>query len=315
MQQYDAEKQWRAATRELLPTDAQALRLFARFNEDAGPNGHQFRRDESLQYAAGLAKAENLTDSLHFLNKLSDRLETASNALLANTENPRLIAELRPWILQAKLAAQYGRNVAGMRANARDFMLKYKAARSIRKQMFDLENSDVRHPQMPGIKVGSKWFIPTLDALFAKTVTAYNEAKNAQLDINADYQPYHLASTVAQLANQPLEIKGNTISVRPALEVITWKAGETLTISSDIEFTLQGLDFDLSTPNIAKDFSLEVGNNGKWIEVSLLHYKPEDTTVHTGNELAGMKGKALRLTNCSGTDLTLRLKRFAFVKK
>lgn len=322
---YDDKRSWERATADLLPGNAEALRVFASYNEDPGPNGHNFRREESRQLkdVAEKALAGDKT-AITQLRAHAQSLRTAANILLADKSNAPLLRELKPWLLQAKLAAEYGQAVTSMclwlDTKEAAFPLQsfedcHKEARAIQQQMYDLENSDVRHPLQPGIKVGALLYLPTLYQLFSQYTERYNTLNGTQLDPTAEYQPFALDTDVAQLRNQHITAQGNDVSVAPVLEVVTWAAGAQLTITGDRMVSMQGMEFDFGAPDMAQNFRLELFDGENWQPVSLLHYKKDETTVHTGNELAGMKARQLRLTNTSGKDLQLYFKKFRFTKQ
>lgn len=324
MKAYNYEKSWEEAIRSLLPSNAAALRTFAVYNEDLGPNGHGFRRDESRELQPCAKQA--LNGESQALENLHDRcreLRTAVNLLLADKSNLALIRELRPWLLQAKLAVEYGTAVIALvrsektatEAPLSSFMTYYEEARSLQAQMYELENSDVRHPLQPGIKVATKILLPTLNQLFAQAVTSWNERTHSHLNPVAEYQPYHLVSTVPQLRQQPISSRGNEIRINPSNEVITWPSGSELIIEMEQPIKLQGLDFDFGAANQAENFKLTVYSGNEWKPIGLLHYKEGETTVHTGNEIAGMSANKIRLTNASGKELKLYLRSFRFSKQ
>ena len=282
MADFDAQRDWEKSLRDLLPGAADALRTFALYNEDPGPNGHGFRREESPAIAAidSALKAggDNGQVVLDLLTRCSE-LKTAADVLLADRENPLLIRELKPWLLQARNVADYGTAVCMMALAASrptdasplmTFDSFYRQARSVQEQMYQLENSDVRHALQPGIKVGTRVMLPTLNGLFARTVDRYNAANGTQYGNVAEYQPYKLSSTVPQLARQPISASGNEVKVAPSNEVISWPAGAQLFIESEQPVTLQGMSFDMGVAGMAKNFRLEVMVGGEWKAVSLL---------------------------------------------
>lgn len=327
MTAFDARANWEKALRDLLPGNADALRIFASYNEDPGPNGHGFRREESADVAqtdSALKASGDATSAVLRLLARCAELKGAADVLLADRENPLLIQELRPWLLQARNVADYGMAVCMMSVGKNHFSSSapflsfrnlYSQARSLQEQMYLLENSDVRHPLQPGIKVGAKVLLPTLNALFARTVDRYNAANGTQYSNVAEYQPYKLSSTVPQLARQPINGSGNEVKVAPSNEVITWPADGTLLVEMEQPVTLQGLAFDLGVAGMAKNFRLEVQTDGGWKTVSLHHNKPEETAIHTGNELSGMKAEKIRLTNSSGQEQKVYLRSFTFTKR
>ena len=318
MRAYDYRKDWEAALAEILPDEKEALRTFALYNKALGPNGHGFAREEGDELKDLAAKAVTLdAAALTELDGKCRQLAASADILLADKTNPWLIKELRPWLLQGKNVAAFGEAVVSMATvgNA-DFMTYYKQARSLRQQMFELENSDVRHPFQPGIKLATGVLLPTLDNVFTQSVDRYNKAHQTALERVAEYNPFTLTATVGQLAHQPVSLNGQEVSIRPLLEVVNWPADGSITLEADREFTLQGMDFNLGVKDVARHFTLEVRRpGGEWQRVSLLHYSADDPVIHTGGELGGMTGTAIRLTNTSGAEQQVYFKSFKFVKQ
>ena len=318
MRAYDYQKDWEAALAEILPNEKEALRTFALYNKALGPNGHGFAREEGDELKDLAAKALTLDDNaLKEIGTKCRQLAIASDILLADKTNPWLIKELKPWLLQGKNVAAYGEAVVAMATQGDGALTTYyKQARSLRQQMFELENADVRHPFQPGIKVATGVLLPTLDKIFAQSVDRYNKAHQTALERVAEYNPFTLTATVGQLAHQPVSLNGQEVSIRPLLEVVGWPADASITLEADREFTLQGMDFNLGVKDVARHFTLEVRRpGGEWQRVLLLHYSADDPVIHTGNELGGMTGTAIRLTNTSGAEQQVYFKSFKFVKQ
>ena len=325
MPAYDYQADWEKGLREVLPSNYEALRTFALYNKDLGPNGHGFRREEGdeLKDIAQQALAGQ-SGARQALALKCEELGIAVDLLLNDDSNPELLRELRPWLLQGKNVAAYGQAVVSLAEAAtktqkgtglRSFENYYQQARSLQKQMYDLENSSVRHALQPGIKVATKVLMPTLNELFAKAVNQYNANNGTDLNPVAEYNPFRLTSNVQQLALLPVTAKGNDVNVTPALEVINWQAGGEMVIEGDRPITFAGMDFNLGVPGAAKHFTLECLVNGNWVKVPLLHYSDNDPVIHTGNELGGMTATKLRLTNTSGAEQKVYFRHFKFVKQ
>lgn len=325
MKAYDANKDWEKGLKAVLPDNYKALRTFALYNKDLGANGHGFRREEGDEIKDLAATA--LTgdkDAISRLRIKCQELRMAVDVLLADKSNPELSRELRPWLLQGKNVADYGVTVCTMALNAHHtdksasfptFNDSYQQARALQVQMYELENSDVRHALQPGIKVATKVMMPTLNKLFTLVVDNYNKANGTQLINSAEYNPYKIVSGVPQLALLPITVRGNEVAVAPSLEVIKWPAGAAFTIEGDRDIDFAGMEFNLGIPGVAKNFKLELFTNGAWKEVSLLHYKDNDPVIHTGNELGGMSASKLRITNVSGAEQQVYFKNFKFIKR
>lgn len=325
MPAYDYQADWEKGLREVLPSNYEALRTFALYNKDLGPNGHGFRREEGDELKAIAQQAlAGQSSARQALALKCEELGIAVDLLLNDDSNPELLRELRPWLLQGKNVATYGQAVVSLAEAAtktqkgtglRSFENYYQQARSLQKQMYDLENSSVRHALQPGIKVATKVLMPTLNELFAKAVNQYNANNGTDLNPVAEYNPFRLTSNVQQLALLPVTAKGNDVNVTPALEVINWQAGGEMVIEGDRPITFAGMDFNLGVPGAAKHFTLECLVNGNWVKVPLLHYSDNDPVIHTGNELGGMTATKLRLTNTSGAEQKVYFRHFKFVKQ
>ena len=326
MEAYDYKSNWEKSIKDILPSNHDALRVFALYNKDLGPNGHGFRREEGEELK-DMAEAALGGDfyAVSMLNSACYELELACDLLLNDNSNPQLLHELRPWIIQGKNLAAYGKAVCTMRMLSDGsvttnklitFENLYKQARSLQKQMFDFENNKaMRHPYQIGTKLGTKVMLPTLNKLFALSTEKYNEKKGTNLDTTAEYNPFKLSSTVKQLALLPVTLNGDVVNITPALEVINWQANGELLLESEAPITFQGMDFNFGVEGVAKHFRLELFVNGAWREVALLHYSDNDPVIHTGNELGGMTATKLRITNKSGEEQKVYFKNFRFVRK
>lgn len=315
MQAYDYQQSWEKALVSLMPETNKALRTFAIYNEDLGPNGHAFRREESREIKPIADAAVNGDKAaIAQLKQKCNELKVACKELLESSDNSWLIDELRPWILQSINVALYGDMICSMAINPDLISENYEKVKHASKVMYNLENNkDMLHPYQTGIKTATLVLLPALNKLFHDSVLAYNERTGQNLDPVAEYLPLHLTATVPQLANQPISMRGKTINITPSNEVITWPVDSHLDISFDEEFTLNGLDFNFGTPDQAQNFRLEtLDADGNWHPVSLSHYTENEPIVHTGGEIQGMKAKALRLTNISGKQLQLYFRSFRF---
>ena len=329
MEEYDYQSNWEKSLKDILPSNHEALRIFALYNKDLGPNGHGFRREEGDELKDIVAAVENGDFmGVAMLNVACCELETACDILLNDNSNPQLLHELRPWIIQGKNLAAYGRAVCTMKmfASMKDnnasaskfisFENLYKQACSLQKQMFDFENNKaMRHPYQIGTKLGTKVMLPTLNKLFTAATKEYNKSHGTDLNTTAEYNPFKLTSTVTQLALLPVKLNGDRVEIASALEVINWQAGGELMLESETPVTFQGMDFNFGVNGVAKHFKLELFVNGAWREVSLLHYSENDPVIHTGNELGGMTATKLRITNKSGEEQKVYFRSFSFVKR
>ena len=317
--EYDSMKAWRDAMKAILPSAAKELEIFATHNSDLGPNGHGYRRDESV---ALKPVAESFLNDI--LNKFTYQLvdfatleETftqmveAADILLTNTENPALIAEMKPWLLQHKLMGETGKEVLCMvealKAQEQGYFLrKYKHVKALQQQMFDVDQTYNQNPYQPGVKTAGLVIKPLIDQTFAKVVEKYNKRYGAQLDGKSNYIPHTLTSDVNQLKNLPLRQKTNRILVSPANEVIKWQGKGFMTIELDKKYPMLAIDIDFGKPEVSAWGTLEISSNGKdWQKID---FQQNKNRIHV--EGGKTPVKAVRFANTQNKEQEIYLRNF-----
>ena len=316
---YDSDKAWKDAMKAILPSAAEELETFATHNSDLGANGHGYRRDESvalkpvadrfLKHYQQTGKY-NGNDYLK-LNATFTKMIEAADILLTNTENPALIAEMRPWLMQHKLMGETGLSVLWLLMaietnNADYFLYKYKHTRALQQQMFTIDQTYNQNPYQPGVKTAGLVIKPLIDQLFAKAVELYNQKYNAQLDGKADYMPHKLVSDINQIKHIPLRQKTNNIMVSPANEVIKWQGKGYMTIELDKVYPALSIHIDFGKPDVATWGVLEISADGKeWKEVK---YMQDKNRIKANLDKAPVK--AIRFSNTSDNEQEIYLRQF-----
>lgn len=183
MDAYKSDASWRRAVRYLMPGHAAALQVFASHNSDLGRNEHDFRREESEQIRPAL---ERLLDAYcreekqdvaaaSAVTEECERMIASADLLLASDENPALIKEITPWLMQFKLLGEYGREVLCMLAaqcDGKKTELEKAASHAGALQVL-MKKIDATYNQngfQPGIKTGSCYLKPTFDQLYQEAV-------------------------------------------------------------------------------------------------------------------------------------------------
>lgn len=314
---YDSIPSWKHAIQDLLPQKSAYLETFATHCSDLGPNGHGFRRDESVPLQPmlkALAQDMHHTDAIDSVLRECVRLETACDVLLADNENPALIHEMRPWLKQGKLLSEYGQCVLQM-VKALDekdaaFKTYYDRARALQTQMYELDMTENQNPYQPGVKVGSLILLPTLNQVYTQVTSAYNAQNKTHLETKAEYNPYTLTSDVPQLKNQVVRARHQNVNVSPSNEVIKWPAGAMLQIAVDQPVHFEALTMDLGTPGVAPQFTLEVSRDGQEWQAVPLSQAAEKTEI-TASIPTDTSLKYVRLTHKSGQETQVYFKKFS----
>lgn len=110
MPQYDAKASWERSMKALMPTCADAFRIFCENNVDLGVTGHGLRRKgESPDFS---------TTSVDDLAESFESLIWASNNVLADSINhPEMIQEIAPWAESMRLLGRRGQQYISMLYN------------------------------------------------------------------------------------------------------------------------------------------------------------------------------------------------------
>ena len=205
---YDTWQTWKDAIRTILPSAAEELECFAMHNSDLGPNGHGYRREESMdiqpaaeRFLKAFKEGKNY-DKADFetLQYTFERMKESADILLMNTENKPLIVEITPWVHQFKLTAEMGEEVLKMveGRNESYFLRKYNHVKALQQQMFYIDQTSNQNPYQPGVKTATRVIKPLIDRTFATVVKFFNQKFNAHLDATTDYMPHKMISNVEQ---------------------------------------------------------------------------------------------------------------------
>ena len=322
--EYDSEKAWRDAMKEILPGAAKELEIFATHNADLGANGHGYRREEStaLKPTAQsflndyLNKGTYQAKDLVTLQETFTQMKEAADILLTNTENPALIVEMKPWLIQHKLMGETGEEVLWLvqsleKGNQDYFLRKYKHIKALQQRMFEVDQTYNQNPYQPGVKTAGLVIKPLIDQTFAAAVAQFNAKYGTQLDGKADYMPHILTSDVNQIKHIPLRQLTNRIVVSPANEVIKWQGKGFMAIELDKVYPAQAIDIDFGKPEVAAWGRLEISTNGKdWQKID---FKQQKNRIHIdgGNTLV----KQVRFTNTLDQEQEIYLRNFTITIK
>ena len=101
MPAYDAESSWERSLSALMPTCAEAFKVFCENNVDLGPTGHGLRREgESPNFNSSSKEA---------LIKSFDQMVIAAEKVYADKKNhPEMVAEIEPWLRSMGLLGARG---------------------------------------------------------------------------------------------------------------------------------------------------------------------------------------------------------------
>lgn len=313
MEKYDSQQSWENAIHSLLPDAPDALLTFCKHNSDLGPNGHGYRRDESVEMQPSIrrfidayqASASCPEKEYEVIKDEFEKITEAADVLLASQSNPALIEEIRPWLYQFRLLGTTGHEVltltkALQKGDRALFERKYKHIKALQQQSYEIDQTYNQNPYQPGVKTGSKIMQPFIDQVFTLATQRFNNTYNTKLSAVAHYSPHVLTSDIEQLRHQPLQTKNNTVLISPLLEVVKWPAGKYVEITFDKVYGSFSLDFNFGTKEVPAWAKLEVSSDGKNWQV-----------VEVSKGKKAMPVKAIRFSNAGDKEEQIYLRRFA----
>ena len=301
-QAFDSEASWKRAVRDVLPGDADALQVFASHNADLGENGHGYRREESVEIqpvaqrylnACRTAGAGTREDALLLRCAYADMVE-AADRLLVNEENPALIRELKPWLLQFRVVGVSGMAAidlmeAAEKGDALLFEKKYKHLRALQKQRYLINQQYNQNPYHPTFR--------------------HNQATGDTLPAVLYTSPHKAYSNIPQCANLPVRVKGNRVYLSPVLEVVHWLPEQYLGIALEKNASLGTVAMDFGMPGAEVWLKLEVSADGKdWQPLVL---SADGAKGKLKADAAGVTARYVRLTNTGDDNRDVRLKAFS----
>lgn len=323
--QYDAQQTWEAAIREVLPGAAGELQFFAAHNSDLGINGHNYRREESVEVKpvadrflkSYLTDGTWRTEDYQQLLSLTRRMQSASDILLVDTENRPLIEEITPWLLQFKLLGEIGEEtlqLAQLIANgsvSESFLSSYRHIRALQQQLYLNDQRYNQNGYQPGMRPASLVIKPLIDQTFVAAVERYNRLTGSSLAATVEYSPHKLVSDVPQIQHLPLQARGKQVLVTPSNEVVRWGAGQKVEIELDKVYPLTGIIVNFFKNEPCPWGRFEISVDGKqWRTVEHVHQGVRQC-VYFKNEPV----RFVRFTNVSDEAHEVFFRQFVIMMK
>ncbi|MBA6153250.1 beta-N-acetylglucosaminidase [Gelidibacter maritimus] len=321
MAAYQPEKNWLKALNVVMPESHKALEIFASHNSDLGPNGHKYRRNESVNFAPKAdaflrdLEANQNIENFETVQKEFQAMVEASYILLNSKDNPVLLDEIRPWVKQFQLLGQSGLAMLNMYTALQDkqtdaFERSYQALKAIKAKMYAIDRTENQNPYQPGIKTGTLVVSPLIDKGFLYLTKAYNQAFDKHLEVDANYNPHLLFTNIEQLKNQPITLRDRTLALNPPLEVISIAPHEYIGFELLDDTHAHKIAYKLAPAKVYEHLTLEVSSNGtEW--TSLKTEVKEDVVKASVNS----EVKFIRIINTSAGIEETKLEHFTVALK
>ena len=271
LKNYEPNSAWHAAAKYIMPDASEAFQLFNEHNSDLGPNGHRYRREESVLIKptidAFLTAYKNDSYATDLAVKIRTEFEhiiPVAEELRKKSNNKNLIKEINPWLTQFNLLGKAGLETMNMleakqtknKALAWDHYLKVE---TILDSINLVDKTYNQNPYQPGVKTGSLVLTPFVKTIFEQT-KGYFVIASENLEKTSST---NLISNAEKLRNQPLQLNNSSIAIAPILEVLNLNPQEYVGIQIDKSLKAKELYFNLESNNLLEGGAFETSIDGE----------------------------------------------------
>lgn len=308
MEKFDSQRSWNNAIKDLMPTSHKALKVFASHNSDLGPNGHGFRRKESVEMKPiadrimnNLKTGDVSSSDLQLLKQTYQDILTSANLLLGSSDNPTLIKEIEPWLYQFKNLGERGLAVLRLieafdNDDRKTIEEMYPYIQALQVINYTIDHRYNQNPYQPGVKTGSLVMQPLADALFEYYINQINVKYETAWNAKNSYNPHSLESNMPQIKDIPLQTKRNQVIIAPVLEIVHWKTNQYIQLRLDQLYALQALQINLGDNEISQHIEIQLSTDGtEWKTISDNKYEQKSKV-----NLSGEQAQLIRIVNTKG---------------
>lgn len=328
---FDSVKSWRDGIAILFPDYPGAMQVFASHNSDQGPNGHGYRREESVDLKPALdAAAAELEATGRFSPATSATLAREFEAIRRSADvlierlpadNPELFGEIECWLRCFKALGTQGSAVLEMVASrtGEAIVRSANAAVAARREMdrvSALQQQRAADATTPGdrrwakgCRTATRAVAPFIDAALAhKWRLACRDVfgKEARAAAAA---PYRAFSDAPGLARVTAERSGIYVNLAPVLEPKTIPPGAHVGLELPEGVSATYVHVKLGNPRAGEQGVIEISQDGRdWLKMD---------TANRGEEMQGRldAGRGIRFfryRNTSNQPIEVRFNQFKF---
>ncbi|MEG1740886.1 MAG: beta-N-acetylglucosaminidase domain-containing protein [Akkermansia sp.] len=177
---FESDPSWKEGIKRIFPKCAEAIQTFADHNSDHGPNGHGYRKEESVaitpaidKMMAAIRKGESPEKAtLASVNRELVKMVKAPAVIRANADNPGFLKEVGPWLDSFEQLGKAGvwalkalnQPVKDKQVNQAtvDALVEATSALAMMEYVGKVNNVN---PYQPGVKVGSRVMTPAIQEI------------------------------------------------------------------------------------------------------------------------------------------------------
>lgn len=322
---FDSDKSWKDSIHRLFPECPEAMQVFCNHNSDLGPNGHGYRKDESVTIQPAVQKAvesvkagrpdkkalaefgEELTRMYEAAVTLQEKLP--KTMLVESTpktpDRPdayKEYSEIGTWVKAFAETSAAGRHAVKSITDDKNALASYVKATEYLDRYAEINATYNQTPWQSGIKVCSRIVRPAIDALLeARGAELYKSLGGKGGGGEASFEKPSAASTAPGLARLNVDQTDKRIGIVRVMEKHPIGRGETITLAIPGGVRASGLEIDLGSGDLSQwaAVSFELGD-GSRVPVKLENAQGSAFTVRAAS-MPKESITGVTLENKSGT--------------
>ena len=320
MKAYNPESDFAEACRYVLPEAPEAFRTFCENNCDPGPNGHRYRRDESIRYAESAEaflhdfRQHNYNaDAADRMNRLFAEI-TAAPAAIETSRNKALIDEIKPWLMQFHLLGKAGQKAirtaeTGQGEDRAATWQSYLSLTSLLDSMRTIDRTYNQNPYQKGVKVGSRVLTPFVQEIHSGVGS--NLLFADQTDAATQMSKASILTDIEQLKYQPLKEGKDQIGYNRLNEVLRIEPGQSFGLTWELQKEATSFNFSLpKSENSGRVFEWSADGR-QWTTIADI---PADQARFKLEKLAP-GARYIRMRNATDKQMQIYLYEFAVTTK
>ncbi len=267
---YNPDQAWKDGIQRLFPCTADAVQTFANHNSDQGPNGHGYRREESVAIEPAVKRATEALkagqtpaeEDIEAITEEFKKIQTAGMTLLQQNQNALFMNEVIDWVdLFTRFGTAGGdvhRAIAG-EANAEEALEAYL------RYCADHEAISKRHAALPfqtRINVATRVMAPYAKLCSEKLYDRLWMETTGKLAPKATAKVYTFITNVDSLKNTQVTREGKYVKAARILEPRELAPGEWFGIALPTGVSVTWVHFVLSNNDAATQGRIQLSRDG-----------------------------------------------------
>ncbi|MBQ6704833.1 MAG: beta-N-acetylglucosaminidase domain-containing protein [Opitutales bacterium] len=327
---FDSVPSWKYGIKTLFPKYADAMQTLANHSSDQGPNGHGYRREESVEFKPVIDKATAEYEKGKFSAATAKKMiaefkemRGASKELisLVPADNPELWEEIEFWVRTLGETGKFGDSVVKFvmtkdvkkRKAYAERAAKYYASRERTMEAQAAHADKIGAPHRNPSRVAARVVAPFLTKVFRDEWAKYCKQIGVKTSAPANDEdaPYKVISDVAQMKKDIPAREGKYVRIRK-FEPITLAPKQYVGIGLPEGVYGDYVHVILENKDAAKNGALELSTDG--VTWKRFDFKGKN---NKGDELfvdldPAKKIRFFRYVNTSNKSFSIKLKEFKF---